>query len=193
MSRPAPIHCDVCGKEIHRLRDGVLTLRPSIGIMHGACSGELCYAIDLTRIASPGLPSDPPSADSLRGWKEHLFHKVWWSADVSRALDRAHATAVQLQKAALGTRRTCGLKTPRARLITARTRAQVMERDGFRCRRCGAGPDERKLVVDHVTPVAKGGTRDLGNLQTLCDLCNAGKSDRQPHAHDLREMRAALP
>jgi 5-methylcytosine-specific restriction endonuclease McrA len=63
-----------------------------------------------------------------------------------------------------------------------------MERDGFRCRRCGHGPDVAPLVVDHVVPVAKGGTRDDANLQTLCQPCNCGKSDRDPHPHDFRGL-----
>jgi 5-methylcytosine-specific restriction endonuclease McrA len=71
--------------------------------------------------------------------------------------------------------------------ISTRTRALVFERDEFRCRRCGAGPDDgARLVVDHVVPVARGGTGELANLQTLCEPCNQGKQDRPPHAHDLR-------
>lgn len=70
--------------------------------------------------------------------------------------------------------------------ISPRTRARVLERDHFRCRRCGSGPNDDRLVVDHVVPVAAGGKTEDGNLQTLCETCNLGKSDRPPHAHDLR-------
>jgi hypothetical protein len=71
------------------------------------------------------------------------------------------------------------------RNITYSTRARVMERDGFRCRRCGVGPDRERLVVDHIVPVADGGGRDESNLQTLCEPCNIGKGARPPHPHDL--------
>lgn len=69
--------------------------------------------------------------------------------------------------------------------ISPATRARIMERDGFRCRRCGAGPRDERLVVDHVVPVALGGSSDDENLQTLCDPCNIGKGARPPHPHDL--------
>ncbi len=70
--------------------------------------------------------------------------------------------------------------------ISPRLRTKVMERDGFRCRRCGRGPDKMALEVDHVEPVARGGTNRIENLQTLCWECNAGKTDDPPHDHDLR-------
>jgi 5-methylcytosine-specific restriction endonuclease McrA len=76
---------------------------------------------------------------------------------------------------------------PESRKISAGMRAYVLERDCFRCRRCGNGSkDGVRLVVDHIVAVAKGGSKDHDNLQTLCFDCNAGKSDRDPHPHDLR-------
>jgi hypothetical protein len=73
-------------------------------------------------------------------------------------------------------------------LVTPSVRARIMERDGFRCRRCGNGPEDARLVVDHVTPISAGGTSAPVNLQTLCEPCNQGKADRLPHAHDLRGL-----
>lgn len=35
-----------------------------------------------------------------------------------------------------------------------------------------------KLTVDHVIPISRGGTNDIGNLQPLCLRCNLQKSDR---------------
>lgn len=35
------------------------------------------------------------------------------------------------------------------------------------------------LNVDHIHPVAKGGTNDITNLVTSCFECNSGKSDRE--------------
>lgn len=77
----------------------------------------------------------------------------------------------------------------RARLISPALRQRVFERDEFRCRRCGRDPRLAVLVIDHIVPVARGGTADESNLQTLCTGCNAGKSDRDPHAHDLEIVR----
>jgi hypothetical protein len=42
------------------------------------------------------------------------------------------------------------------------------------CERCG-GTDT--LAVDHIIPIAKGGTDCINNKQTLCRPCNSKKSD----------------
>ncbi|MGH9158165.1 MAG: HNH endonuclease [Acidimicrobiales bacterium] len=48
-------------------------------------------------------------------------------------------------------------------------RQQVLQRDGYRCLRCGLGPENgRTLTVDHIWPVALGGGHELWNLRTLC-------------------------
>jgi 5-methylcytosine-specific restriction endonuclease McrA len=64
--------------------------------------------------------------------------------------------------------------------MNANIRYQVLARDKSRCRRCGATPETHgvSLHVDHIIPVSKGGKTELGNLQTLCETCNLGKSNR---------------
>lgn len=58
-------------------------------------------------------------------------------------------------------------------------RMKIMDRDGRRCRACGmAAEDGVTLEVDHITPVAKGGSNEEANLWVLCRPCNSGKSDR---------------
>ncbi|MGW0580499.1 HNH endonuclease [Streptomyces sp. NPDC002920] len=52
-------------------------------------------------------------------------------------------------------------------------RPHALARDGFACVRCGS---RERLEVDHVTPVAKGGTWTLDNAQTLCQSCHREKS-----------------
>ena len=62
--------------------------------------------------------------------------------------------------------------------IPPKLRRSVFLRDGYKCQECGAFPAEHKevfLEVDHVVPVAKGGSNHINNLQTLCSVCNAGK------------------
>ena len=59
--------------------------------------------------------------------------------------------------------------------IPRKLRHQVFQRDGYRCRECGATNKQTRLHVDHIKPVAKGGTNDLSNLQTLCEKCNRAK------------------
>ena len=57
-------------------------------------------------------------------------------------------------------------------------RFEIFKRDGFRCLYCGGTPVQVLLRVDHVIPVAKGGTDDPSNLVTSCFDCNAGKAAR---------------
>lgn len=51
----------------------------------------------------------------------------------------------------------------------------VFDRDGYRCLHCGT---RRRLTVDHIHPVSRGGTNDMSNLQTLCASCNSRKGER---------------
>ena len=58
-------------------------------------------------------------------------------------------------------------------------RYDVLTRDNYRCVICGASAQEgAKLHVDHIIPVSKGGMTEMSNLQTLCDRCNLGKSNK---------------
>lgn len=61
--------------------------------------------------------------------------------------------------------------------VSKRVRFEVFKRDGFTCQYCGATPPKVVLEVDHVDPVALGGTNDMDNLVTSCFPCNRGKSD----------------
>ncbi len=63
--------------------------------------------------------------------------------------------------------------------LTKKIRFEVFKRDSFTCKYCGAKAPEAVLAVDHIEPVAKGGTNDVLNLITACQSCNAGKSDRR--------------
>lgn len=59
------------------------------------------------------------------------------------------------------------------------TRYEVLRRDHGRCVLCGASAAEgRRMEVDHVVPRSRGGANTTDNLQTLCDRCNRGKSNR---------------
>jgi hypothetical protein len=51
-------------------------------------------------------------------------------------------------------------------------RAEVLLRDGARCRRCRTAVN---LEIDHIVPVSKGGRTEEANLQTLCRRCNRRK------------------
>lgn len=67
---------------------------------------------------------------------------------------------------------------PRRKPISKTVRFEVFKRDGFTCSYCGAHPPAVILHVDHIHPVAKGGTNDPDNLVTACEDCNQGKAAR---------------
>ena len=64
--------------------------------------------------------------------------------------------------------------------VSKRTRYEVLRRDAHTCRYCGASAPEVKLTVDHVTPVALGGSDDPSNLVAACRDCNYGKASSSP-------------
>lgn len=64
--------------------------------------------------------------------------------------------------------------------VTKRTRYEVLRRDDHTCRYCGGQPPDVKLTVDHVIPVALGGSDKPSNLVAACADCNAGKSSTNP-------------
>jgi len=67
------------------------------------------------------------------------------------------------------------------RNIPLKLRLKVLSRDNFRCVFCGRSPATDfgvKLHIDHIIPFSKGGKSSLDNLQTLCQDCNIGKSDK---------------
>lgn len=82
--------------------------------------------------------------------------------------------------------------------IPRKLRHEVFKRDGYRCRECGASKDETSLEIDHILPVAKGGTNDIDNLQTLCRECNrmkhtdewvGGESDLETIMNELHSIK----
>ncbi|MER6976023.1 HNH endonuclease [Streptomyces carpinensis] len=77
--------------------------------------------------------------------------------------------------------------------VTPRMRFEVLRRDGFRCRYCGTTAADAELTVDHVTPVALGGTDDRSNLVTACGPCNNGKTSTAPDEVVTTALEATKP
>lgn len=65
------------------------------------------------------------------------------------------------------------------RKSSVRLRFAVLERCGFACVYCGRRPPDVTLHVDHVVPVAKGGSNEIHNLVAACRDCNLGKHARE--------------
>jgi 5-methylcytosine-specific restriction endonuclease McrA len=69
-----------------------------------------------------------------------------------------------------------------SRPISAKLRAEVLDRNGFTCQMCGLTPGEidpstgRKvrLHIGHIKDKSLGGKDELSNLRALCSTCNQG-------------------
>lgn len=75
-------------------------------------------------------------------------------------------------------------KQKTSRTISWRLRFIIMRRDNFRCKKCGKSPATDQTItlhVDHINPWSKGGETVPDNLQTLCSVCNIGKSNLEDH------------
>lgn len=63
---------------------------------------------------------------------------------------------------------------------------------GRRCVYCAAPLDFEHATLDHVFPVAKGGTHTPGNLVVACHRCNRMKADLLPTEFFMRHPWAGL-
>lgn len=81
----------------------------------------------------------------------------------------------------------CEKRSRKRRPLPSKLRFQILHRDGFKCRYCGATSDDDQLHIDHIYPVSAGGNDSEENLVTSCATCNMGKSDRildEPDDHN---------
>lgn len=65
-------------------------------------------------------------------------------------------------------------KTPKE-LGTAKwknTRRYIRNRDGDRCRECGASGAVQRMYTHHIVPRAQGGTDNVNNLMLVCQSCH---------------------
>ena len=74
--------------------------------------------------------------------------------------------------------------------VSQRLRYEVLRRDNHCCRYCGAAAPDVQLTVDHVVPVALGGSDDPTNLVTACRPCNSGKAASAPDSPLVADVAA---
>lgn len=85
--------------------------------------------------------------------------------------------------------------------ISPQLRMEILERNGFTCQLCGAGPGDPdpynkmrkvRLQVDHILPVSQGGADDRANLRALCTTCNQARSNLQTASEDAKNLLARI-
>ncbi|MGK5083949.1 HNH endonuclease [Bdellovibrionota bacterium FG-1] len=57
------------------------------------------------------------------------------------------------------------------------------------CYYCGQRVESRQLTMDHVVPLARGGTSTEGNIVAACRECNREKKLETPAERILRELQ----
>lgn len=72
--------------------------------------------------------------------------------------------------------------------VTKRTRFEVLRRDDYTCRYCRSKANE--ITIDHVVPIALGGSDDPNNLVAACRDCNYGKASAAPDAALVADVEA---
>lgn len=87
------------------------------------------------------------------------------------------------------------------RTIPPRLRMEILERNGFTCQLCGAGPGDQdpynpqrkvRLQIDHVIPANQGGQTHEDNLRVTCSACNQAKMNIQPPSESALNILARI-
>lgn len=119
--------------------------------------------------------SSPPSTISQSPYNRRFGS---WIAALEAFVEYANFTEVDSLE--ISASRTLELSRKAGRDPSLRLRWQVLQRDRFTCCGCGASPALAfgvELQIDHKIAWSKGGKTVIENLQTLCSLCNLGKSN----------------
>ena len=73
------------------------------------------------------------------------------------------------------------MKSRTSKRAWRRLRLEILERDGYRCRKCGKAG---RLEVDHIKPLRRGGDEySPGNLQAICRGCHIEKTRTEQTTH----------
>lgn len=139
----------------------------------------------------PSLPRcDIPAQHPARQGKKKARPRVWVGGSCRRCgipfLVAAHPDARYCSHQCLradGRDRRRAIK--REAFVAEVWRARVFERDGWRCQLCGKlvararrVPHPKAPVLDHILPLAAGGTHEPANVQCAHFLCNSRKGAR---------------
>jgi len=111
--------------------------------------------------------------------------RAWYqrNAEKMRAYNAASKRLHSESTRAMNQRRRA-LKAAAPGTLTAEDIAAVSSAQGHRCAWCSL---KRKLTVDHITPLFRGGHHIKSNIQMLCRSCNSKKGHADPIAFAQRE------
>lgn len=81
--------------------------------------------------------------------------------------------------------------------ISPQLRNEILERNGYTCQLCGAGPGDPdpfnptrkiRLHIDHIVPISQKGAENKSNLRVLCSACNQGRANIQTASESARNL-----
>ena len=76
---------------------------------------------------------------------------------------------------------TRGYKTIKRIKFSPIIRSEVYKESEGHCKLCGKFVNYDEFTIDHIIPLAKGGTNEINNLQCACEICNKIKTDVLPN------------
>ena len=79
----------------------------------------------------------------------------------------------------------------RRKALSKEMRAQVYAMYGGHCAYCGKKIEIRKMQVDHIHPIHRGGVNETSNYRPACRQCNFYKSTLT--IEDFREQLSTIP
>lgn len=88
-----------------------------------------------------------------------------------------------------------------SRSVPPALRQEILERNGYTCQSCGAGPGDPdpynpartvRLHIDHINPATQGGKVEKSNLRVLCSTCNQGRSNIQMPSETAKNLLARI-
>lgn len=136
---------------------------------------RLTYQIEKAQFFSESYHSET-SVETIEKWRQELLEFKGKSKIIDNTILRMDSLIEKM-----GRREKAFIEKPEKRKTFKKIRDKVFieigNKQGFRCALCGA---VNNLQVDHIFPLAEGGTNDLDNLQLLCRRCNSIKSDSVP-------------
>jgi hypothetical protein len=179
-------HCECVSGDVNAAAPAQAPAKkPRRGRVTPAATGEYEVRLTITEaehaelvraqaLLGHAVPSGDPALVYARAMKHYLAH---------------------LEKERLGVKPGAAVAAAGARRIPKALRRFVWERDGARCafvsaegHRC---EETRRLEIDHVTPLALGGTSTAENLRLLCSAHNQHEAERvldKEHVHRRREI-----
>lgn len=102
-----------------------------------------------------------------------LENQSWAPASLQEYWQKQDEEKARIQKEARARRRA---RLGVSKANWGKLRQAVIDRDHGICQGCGTRPDNPH--IDHITPLALGGSSTLDNLQVLCPQCNTHKGGR---------------